>query len=150
MFRFRNDCSSHPIKIIVYIKLRLILRNWESIFFKTYLSTITSFIFHTGATVQQQQNQLYRPFFMFSKGIYQPSNSKNCFGQMEFNLTKMREVFIPNSPIIKNSFIFYTVITGWENLKYLHRSLFQKYTILLYESSASKEYFEEIEMIFEK
>ena len=48
----------------------------------------------------------YRPFFMFSKGLFQPSNSKNCFGQMEFNLKKMREVFIPNRPIIKNLFHF--------------------------------------------
>ena len=39
---------------------------------------------------------------MFSKGLFQPSNSKNCFGQMEFNFTKMREVCIPNRPIIKN------------------------------------------------
>ena len=78
------------------------MRNWERLFFKTYLYTITSFSFHTGATVQQQQNQLYRPFFMFSKGLFQPSTSKNCFGQMGFNLTKLREVFILNRPIIKN------------------------------------------------
>ena len=39
--------------------------------------------------------------FMFSKGLFQPLTSKNCFGQMEFNLTKMREVFIPNRYIIK-------------------------------------------------
>ena len=76
--------------------------NWKRCFFKKYLSTITSFIFHIGATVQQQQNQLYRPFFMFSKGLFQPSTSKNCFEQMEFNLTKMREVFILNRTIIKS------------------------------------------------
>ena len=39
---------------------------------------------------------------MFSKRLFQPSNSKNCFGQMEFNFTQMREVFIPNNTIIKN------------------------------------------------
>ena len=39
---------------------------------------------------------------MFSKGLFQPSNSKNCFGQMEFNFTKVREVCIYNRPIIKN------------------------------------------------
>ena len=44
--------------------------------------------------------------------------------------------------------MFYTVITGWDNLKYLHKSFFQKSTI--FESSASKEYFEEIEMILQK
>ena len=42
------------------------------------------------------------PFFMFSKGLFQPSNSKNYFGQMEFNFTNMREFCIPNIPIIKN------------------------------------------------
>ena len=41
-------------------------------------------------------------FLMFSKGLFQPSNSKNCFGQMEFNLTKIRDFFIPNKTIIKN------------------------------------------------
>ena len=102
MFRFRNDCYSHPIKVIVYIKWRWILWNWERILFTTYLSTITSFIFHTGATVQQQQHQLYRPFFMFSKGLFQPSTSKNCFGQMEFKLTKLKYFFIPNRTIIQN------------------------------------------------
>ena len=43
--------------------------------------------------------------------------------------------------------MFYTVITSSDNLKYLHKSIFQKYTILLFESSASKEYLEDIEMI---
>ena len=38
---------------------------------------------------------------MFSKGLFQPSNSKNCFIKMEFNFTKMREVCIPNNPIFK-------------------------------------------------
>ena len=51
--------------------------------------------------VYHKQSQLYRPFFMFSKGLFQPSTSKNCFGQIGFNLTKLREVFILNRPIIK-------------------------------------------------
>ena len=38
---------------------------------------------------------------MFSKGLFQPSNSKNCFTQMEYNFTKMREVCIPNRTIFK-------------------------------------------------
>ena len=38
---------------------------------------------------------------MFSKGLFHPSNSKNFFGEMEFNFTKLREVCIPDKPIIK-------------------------------------------------
>ena len=88
--------------------------------------------------------------FHVCKGLFQPSTSKNCFGQMRFNLTKLTEVLFLTGLCSKTSFIFYTVITGWENLKYLYRSFFQKYTILLCESSTSKEYFEEIEIIMEK
>ena len=46
--------------------------------------------------------------------------------------------------------MFYTVIIGWENLKDLHKLFFQKSTILLSESSVSKEDFEELEMSLEK
>ena len=77
-------------------------------------------------------------FFMFSKGLFQPSNSKNCFGKMEFNLTKLKEVFIPQRTIIKNLFHILHSNHSWENLKYLHKSFFQKSTILLFESSTSK------------
>ena len=126
------------------------MRNWERLFFKTYLYTKTSFIFYTGTTVQQQQNQLYRPVFRFSKRLFQPSTSKNCFGQMGFNLTKLREVFILNRTMIKNLLQFLRSNHRLGYFKYLYRSFFQKYTILLYESSASKEYFEGIEMILEK
>ena len=50
----------------------------------------------------------------------------------------------------KLSFIFYTVITGWDNLKDLHKLFFQKFTILLSESLVSKAYYEEFEMVLEK
>ena len=46
----------------------------------------------------------------------------------------------------KNSFIFYTRIIGWENLKYLHRVFFQKFTSLLSKSSVSKSNPEELEL----
>ena len=46
---------------------------------------------------------------------------------------------------IKTSFIFYTSITGWENLKYLHRVCFQKFTVLLSKSSVSKLDLDEME-----
>ena len=39
--------------------------------------------------------------FMFSKGLFQPSDSKNCFRKTKFNFTKLREVCISNRPIIK-------------------------------------------------
>ena len=51
-------------------------------------------------------------------------NFKELFWTIEFNLTKLKEVFIPNRPIIKNLLLFYTLITGWENLNYLHKSFF--------------------------
>ena len=43
---------------------------------------------------------------MFSKGLFQPSNSKNCFRKMEFNLTKIRMVCILNRNIVKILFHF--------------------------------------------
>ena len=46
----------------------------------------------------------------------------------------------------KTTFIFYIGITGWENLKYLHRVFFQKFRSLLSESSISKSYPEELEL----
>ena len=43
-----------------------------------------------------------KAIFHVFKWLFQPSNSKNCSGQMKFNFTKLREFFIPNTPIIKN------------------------------------------------
>ena len=65
---------------------------------------------------------------------------------MELNFRKMREVFLHHMPIYKKSFRFYRGITGWENLKYLHRVFFHKFTGLLSESSVSKSDPEELEM----
>ena len=101
MFSFQNDCSSHQIKINFYIKRRWILINWKRRFFTTYLSTTTSFIFHTGATVQQQQNQLYRPVFMFSKGLFSQQLQRIVLDKWNL-IWQNWEVFIPNGTIIKN------------------------------------------------
>ena len=87
---------------------------------------------------------------MFSKGLFQTSTSKNCFGQMEFNLTKMREVFIYNKPIIKNLLHCLHSNHRLGEFKISSQVIFQKSTILLSESSLSKAYFEELEMILEK
>ena len=46
----------------------------------------------------------------------------------------------------KTSFKFYTGITGWENLKDIHRVFFHKFIGLLSESSISKSDPEELEM----
>ena len=46
----------------------------------------------------------------------------------------------------KTSFKFYTGITGWENLKYIHRVFFQKFTSLLSESLVSKSDPQELEL----
>ena len=46
----------------------------------------------------------------------------------------------------KTSFIFYTGIIGWDNLKYIYRVFFQKFTCLLSESSVSKSYPKEWEL----
>ena len=39
--------------------------------------------------------------FRFSKGLFQTSNSKNCFSQMKLNFRKLREVFLHHRPIYK-------------------------------------------------
>ena len=59
------------------------------------------FYFSHNCYVLGEKKPVYRPFFMFSKKLLKPSNSKNCFKQMEFNFTKMREFCIPNRPIVK-------------------------------------------------
>ena len=84
--------------------------------------------------------------FRFSKGLFQTSHSKNIASQMELNFRKLREVSFITCQSTKTSFIFYTSITGWENLKYIHRVFFQKFTVLLSESSVSKSNPEELEL----
>ena len=46
----------------------------------------------------------------------------------------------------KISFIFYTSITSWENLKYLYKVFFQKFIGLLSQSSISKSDIEALEL----
>ena len=65
---------------------------------------------------------------------------------MELNFKKLREFFFKIGIYSKNAFIFNTGITGWDNLKYLHRVFFQKFTSLLSESLVSKEVSEELEV----
>ena len=66
--------------------------------------TIHNNLFHFSHRFYElgETKSVLQTIFMFSKGLFQPSNSKNCFRQMEFNFTKLREVCIPNKPIVKN------------------------------------------------
>ena len=56
---------------------------------------------------------------------------------MELNFTKSRKVCISTGLYSKTSFQFYTGITGWENLKYIHSIFFHKFTGLRSKSSIS-------------
>ena len=55
-------------------------------------------------------------------------------------------VVLDTWPVTKTSFIFYTGIASWENLKYLHKVFFQKFIGLLSESSVLKLDPEELEL----
>ena len=83
---------------------------------------------------------------MFSKGLFQPSNSKNRFGQMEFNFTKLREFCIPKIPIIKNLLQFLHSYHRLGEFKISSQVIFHKFIILLSESSVSKADFEELDV----
>ena len=75
---------------------------------------------------------------------------KELFRKMEFNFTKLREVCIPNRPIVKILLHFLHSYHRLGEFKRFSQVIFQKFTSLLSESSVSEEDSKELEVNLEK
>ena len=102
MFRFQNDCSSHQRKRIFLHQMKMNFEKMRDNFLHNMPIHNNLFPFsHRCYELGETKSVLQAMFHVFQRTI-SVIKFKELFQKMEFNFTKLRDVCIPNRPIVKS------------------------------------------------